>query len=600
MSSTTITPEQRDALLDVCDDRVDFEAEGIEWYLHGPTVAAIADDLVLTRADGSCELTLPRETLIPFLEHELMCTLEQFDTRFLRRWHVCVMLLQALEHEPQGGFFDGMQCGCADCERDRAERADRDRRVEALLRENPHPTLEQLSEASGWPVHVLEGKVASEVRRQERAEADDDQGGGGLMATGITKRHSRGCATRKGGDSCNCAPSWEASVYSRRENRKIRKTFPTQAAAKAWRADSQTAVRRGTMKAPTSTKVSEAAETWLAGARDGTIRPRSGDPYKPGAIRAYETSLRLRILPAFGHMRLGEVTRVDLQDLVDRLLAEGLNPSTISTTLLPLRAIYRRALSRGDVAVNPTSGVEMPAVRSGRDRIASPEEAAQLIAAVPVEDRALWATAMYAGLRRGELQALRWGDVDLAGGVLHVEQSWDAVEGPGDPKSVKGRRKVPVAAVLRDFLVEHRMRAIELANNDLVFGRDASRAFRPGAVGDRANRAWRDAGLERIVLHECRHTFASLMIAAGVNAKALSTYMGHANISITLDRYGHLMPGNEDEAAGLLDAYLERANTQARKAAVAAPEGPLARAVARTDLATAESPVFAGDQGARV
>jgi integrase len=62
--------------------------------------------------------------------------------------------------------------------------------------------------------------------------------------------------------------------------------------------------------------------------------------------------------------------------------------------------------------------------------------------------------------------------------------------------------------------------------------------------------------LNRITLHECRHTFASLMIAAGVNAKALSTFMGHAAIGITLDRYGHLMPGSEAEAAGLLDAYL--------------------------------------------
>jgi integrase len=58
------------------------------------------------------------------------------------------------------------------------------------------------------------------------------------------------------------------------------------------------------------------------------------------------------------------------------------------------------------------------------------------------------------------------------------------------------------------------------------------------------------------------------MIAARVNAKALSTYMGHANIGITLDRYGHLMPGNEDEAAALLDAYMERANTRVRLAAV--------------------------------
>jgi integrase len=66
-----------------------------------------------------------------------------------------------------------------------------------------------------------------------------------------------------------------------------------------------------------------------------------------------------------------------------------------------------------------------------------------------------------------------------------------------------------------------------------------------------------------VVLHECRHTFASLMIAAGVNAKALSTYMGHAGIQITLDLYGHLMPGNESEAAAQLDAYLDRAGSLA-------------------------------------
>jgi integrase len=91
---------------------------------------------------------------------------------------------------------------------------------------------------------------------------------------------------------------------------------------------------------------------------------------------------------------------------------------------------------------------------------------------------------------------------------------------------------------------------------DFAFGRTASDPFHAQAVQSRADTAWRRAGLERITLHECRHTFASLMIAAGVNAKALATFMGHATISITLDRYGHLMPGSEAEAAGLLDAYL--------------------------------------------
>jgi integrase len=76
---------------------------------------------------------------------------------------------------------------------------------------------------------------------------------------------------------------------------------------------------------------------------------------------------------------------------------------------------------------------------------------------------------------------------------------------------------------------------------------------------ERTQKAWKEAGLQKIGLHECRHTFASLMIAAGVNAKALSSYMGHSSVTITYDRYGHLMPGNENEAAQLLDAYLERA-----------------------------------------
>jgi integrase len=75
-------------------------------------------------------------------------------------------------------------------------------------------------------------------------------------------------------------------------------------------------------------------------------------------------------------------------------------------------------------------------------------------------------------------------------------------------------------------------------------------------VTERADNAWEKAKLERITLHECRHCYASYMIAAGVNVKALSTFMGHAKIAITLDLYGHLLPGSEDEAAGLLDAYL--------------------------------------------
>jgi len=201
-------------------------------------------------------------------------------------------------------------------------------------------------------------------------------------------------------------------------------------------------------------------------------------------------------------------------------------------------------------------------VRGKRERIAEPSEAAKLLAALPKSDRALWATAFYGGLRLGELQALRWEDVDLATGVLRVKRAWDKVEGIIEPKSRAGVRTVPIAAVLRDYLDAHKT----AHDSGYVFG--SERPFSYSGVYTRAKRVWKDAGLTPISLHECRHTFASLMIAAGVNAKALTTYLGHSSGQVTLDRYGHLMPGNEEEAAGLLDAYLLRADTAARLAQV--------------------------------
>ena len=202
-----------------------------------------------------------------------------------------------------------------------------------------------------------------------------------------------------------------------------------------------------------------------------------------------------------------------------------------------------------------------------------------MLAALPEAHRPVWATALYAGLRFGELAALRWSDVDLAAGVIRVERSWDPKEGGQyvEVKSHAGRRRVPLAAVLRDQLVEHKL-CTGGEGDALVLGRANGCPFSGRALRRRALAAWTAESTRRrqenedsapavpITLHECRHTFASLMIAAGVNAKALSTYMGHADIATTMDRYGHLMPGNEDEAAGLLDAYLARTDTAGRLA----------------------------------
>ena len=116
-------------------------------------------------------------------------------------------------------------------------------------------------------------------------------------------------------------------------------------------------------------------------------------------------------------------------------------------------------------------------------------------------------------------------------------------------------------AVLRDVLVEHRM---DGSGAGLVFGRPDGRPFDNSVARQRAHRFWTAAEPEPIGLHECRHPCASVWIAAGVNAKAITTFMGHANISTTFDLYGHLMPGGEDEALVLIDAYYERVNMAPR------------------------------------
>ncbi len=302
--------------------------------------------------------------------------------------------------------------------------------------------------------------------------------------------------------------------------------------------------------------VRQAADALLDGMAEGTVRNRSGDVYKPSVVRGYRAHLRRHVLPALGGMKLDAVRRADVQSLCNRLVADGASPSTVRNAIMPLRVLYRRALRSGQVTVSPLEHLELPAVRGVRDRIASPTEAVSLVAALPADDRAVWATALYAGLRLGELKALRVDDIDLDGGLISVERSWDVKEGPIEPKSRSGRRRVPIAEALRTHLAEHILRSGR--RDGLVFGRSATLPFAHVTLRDRAHRAWREAGLEPIGLHECRHTFASMCIAAGVNARGLMGYLGHSSIQMTFDRYGHLMPGNESEAAELLDRYLRR------------------------------------------
>jgi integrase len=381
------------------------------------------------------------------------------------------------------------------------------------------------------------------------------------QAQGIRTRHSRTCASRSGA-RCNCEPSFEAWVYSKRDGKKIRRTFPTQAAARGWRVDALKAVKDRRLRAPTSRTLREEVEDWLAGVREGRILNKREQPYKPAVIRNYEAALRLRVLPALGDRKLAEVDLADLLDLKERLSGAGVSGSTIRNSFVPLQAIYRRARRNGSVPVNPTIDLGLP-TSGRRDRAATPAQAAELLGVLPEFERALWGVGFYAGLRRGEVRALRVSDVSFEERTIHVERSWDAKEGPTAPKSRAGVRTVFLLDALRDLLEPLRGRFSDPAA--LFFGSTATLPFEPRNVERKAMRALkaenarREAQVREPVawfgLHEARHSFSTFMDHAGVSETRADRYMGHANASVA-GRYRHLLPDQMAEDARRVDEYL--------------------------------------------
>jgi integrase len=399
---------------------------------------------------------------------------------------------------------------------------------------------------------------------------------------GVVVRHHRQCPSRAG-DSCGspCRPRFEAWVWSPRDKKKIYQAFDNPSEAKNWRGDVGSSVRKGQLRAPEPTTVEQKVTAWLEAAQRGEVLKPDGTRYKPGVLRGYGTAAETFILPMIGGMRFARLQRRDVQAIVDWMVGKGYSGSTVRNAVMVLRAVCRRAIRNDELLVNPTANLELPAAAGTRDRVASPVEAAALLAALPEAQRALWATALYAGLRRGELRGLRWSDIDDAVTVIHVQRGWDNYEGEIAPKSRKGNRKVPVGTELRKTLLEHKA-ATGRRESDLVFGRTATNAFTTTHVRKQALKAWgsrytcgcdtadekpkcneHDAGrYVPIGLHECRHTYVSFMHDAGFSLERIGDYVGHSSAYMT-DRYRHLLDGHEQEAADVLDAYLaERTGAQ--------------------------------------
>jgi integrase len=402
--------------------------------------------------------------------------------------------------------------------------------------------------------------------------------------TGIRVRHGRGCLAPVGG-RCACSPSFEAWVFDKSSGTKIRKTFAADdgglRAAKAWRAEAVSAINRGRLRAPTRRTLAEEAAEWMEKAEAGAILTKGGArSYKPAMIREVERSLRLHVLDDLGSTRLSELRRADVQHLIERLNEKGLSGSRTRGVVTALKCVLRRALEDDELPTDPTLRLRLPAIAGTRDRVVTIDEGEDLIRVLPAADRALWACALYSGLRRGELRALKWSNVDLAAGVIQVREGMDDVVGVIPPKSARGIRETPVPPALADYLTEHKA-STGRSGDDLVFGSSASRPFTPSNVRRKAEAAWRRWNLaeteraesedrkptllDPVTLHELRHSWVSHLAAAGFTLEEAAVFAGHSAVSMT-ERYRHVFPGTASAAAERFGSYVERASTRQRLA----------------------------------
>jgi len=389
---------------------------------------------------------------------------------------------------------------------------------------------------------------------------------------GIDVRHSRSCALQHGGGGCTCVPSARAWVFDKRSGTKIRKTFSGKgaySAAKAWRHDALSAISRRTLAPRTKLTLREAAETWLDAIERGEVLSRFRRPYAPSVCRQYRADFRNYIFPFLGTEKLQDVTADDLQSLIDKLVGEGLSGSRVRGVIVPLQSLFRRY--RRQVLVDPSDGLDLPEAAGRREQVVTPTEAAELLDALPESERALWGAALYSGLRRGELQALRVSNLHGLDGkgvaCISVQHSWDPISGQKSPKSLAGVREVPLPETLRAMLAGHIKRAGRSGDN-FVFGREQSAVFTASHVRKRANDAWAKANAKRseekkqplqaVTLHVCRHTYATWLDAAGISETRSARYLGHALATIS-GRYRHRLDGQLVEDAARLDAWLQGA-----------------------------------------
>lgn len=326
-------------------------------------------------------------------------------------------------------------------------------------------------------------------------------------------------------------------------------------------------------RAPVRT-LGEYLEQWLLGL------PATG--MSAHGQQSYRSQTRKYLIPRLGHIRLRSLSREDVKRLFAELMSEGLAPGTVVKVKTVLSSALTEAEDAGYVPRNVARSAPGPEVRR-KPMVTLTEDASdQLLAAIADPAwQALVLTALTTGMRRGELVALRWSDIDLAGALISVQQGADhGDEGlvMSDAKTDQARRAIRLHPRTVQCLATHALHLDTLRRkygnvwdeHDCVFPattlwRYRGREQRPGRIllPHSVTQHWasmREASLvpKAMRFHDLRHTHATQLLRAGVNVKVVSERLGHRDVKTTLDTYAHVLPDMQESAVTALSWLVSR------------------------------------------
>jgi integrase len=338
------------------------------------------------------------------------------------------------------------------------------------------------------------------------------------------------------------------------------RTLPTLGDAVAWR-DTELR-RRGSAHLTTdAAPLRGYANQIMAKMESGALPNRHGERYDASVIKRYRSWLDRLWLPALGAHPVNKIESRDIKRILDEIGGAG---STVRDALKPMQVIYRELKQDGVVRDNPALGLRLPPKNSRSKRIADPAdplavvgvpEAKQRLALLTGRERAFWAIAFYAGLRAGEIRGLEWLDVDLKRGEIHIRRQ--IVTNGHTAKRPKGGkvRSVPMLEYLRAELAVWELEQDRKRSGLVVSTNGATYTY--SDVMDKTRKVWDKAGLRWVQPHEARHTFVSMLAAAGTPSDEARAWCGHSDEEMRL-LYTHLMPDATERARKGVEEYLKR------------------------------------------